>query len=768
MRIQAFQSWDGRGGRALSWLPLLVLAAVSCTNDAPSSALSSEDPLPASSMEPKAPAAQPPANEVTNPPAKSPEPPVTTNPETKPPAKEPEPPAGPVYALQPVADCDEAEALIRKQAIADMNAKLDASKKQGSWQWCTLPSSPALPGGAPGAPPPPQNAPTSAPNTAADSSRAGSTSMTNNQVAGVDEADIIKNDTKYVYAAMNGALRIIEAWPAAQAHEIANVKLEGIAKKLFVLEDRALVYVSVPRTAPVNNTADRALPPSLPHATQSECTYGYDCEFGGDGTATALLVFDISDRKAPKQLRRIDLSGSLLAARRIGSAVHTVAVTPELVFPGVSYYPPGLGCSAQATAQDQLEKAYEELRKKNISIIESTDLGDFLPSVREGGNEYGANNCDALYRELAPSGAAFTSVVSVDLKTSDAPVVSTVLSKPGAVYASAEALYMAVIQDGLSTLPAVQGDSQKLGSKIHKFRIGADPKATAYLASGTVKGHVLNQFSMDEHQGYLRVATSWGKVPMTNVHSTISVIGQREHELALVGSVDNIAPMEDIRSVRFDGERGFIVTFKKTDPLYAFDLSKPSAPKITGELKIPGFSTYMHMLDDTHLLTIGYDAADQGNFAYFTGVLLQIFDVTDPTQLKLAHKTVIGTRGTSSEALTNHLAFTLFNGKLAVPMTICEGGDTNGSFGTNMTFSGLIVFDIGVDTGIKERGRVAHPMEGTSYDNAGCANWWTRAGSVVQRSVIMDDFVYSIALNVMRVQNLDMLGKDVAAVSLNQ
>jgi len=75
--------------------------------------------------------------------------------------------------------------------------------------------------------------------------------------------------------------------------------------------------------------------------------------------------------------------------------------------------------------------------------------------------------------------------------------------------------------------------------------------------------------------------------------------------LVQVGSVESIAPGEDIRSVRFDGDRGFVVTFKKTDPLSAFDLSNPQAPQLAGELQIPGFSTYMHLMDATHLLTIG-------------------------------------------------------------------------------------------------------------------------------------------------------------------
>lgn len=664
-------------------------------------------------------------------------------------------------ALELVRDCDDAAKLVRERALASMNAAIDANKKQAPNRFCAVGA--ALPSTTTAATPAPS---ASAP----ESAGASATSMTNNQVAGVDEADFIKNDNKYVYAAMNGALRIVEAWPAAGAREIANVKLEGTTKKLFVQGDRALVYVSLPRPS-VNNTSVSAEAPQLFYRDRSECTYGYDCQFGGDGTATALLVFDVKDRAAPKQVRRIDLSGSLLAARRIGNAVHTVAVTPELTFPGiVNVIDEDRGCNGQPQMDPKRDEKYEALREKNAEIIESAALSNFLPSVTEGGTDFAQSSCAALYREKQATGTAFTQLISVDMSAADEPVVSTVLSKPGPVYASSDALYMAVLSDDnyhFGVAPPEPAQRQ-LSSAIHKFRVGSDPRATSYLASGKVKGHVLNQFSMDEYETHLRVATSWGKVPSPDVHSTMSVLAQREDKLEVVGTVDKIAPGEDIRSVRFDGDRGFIVTFKKTDPLYAFDLAKPSEPKITGELKIPGFSTYMHMLDETHLLTIGYDAADQGQFAYFTGVLLQIFDVSDPQDLKLAHKVSIGTRGTSSEALTNHLAFTLFQGKLAVPMTLCEGGDDNGSFGTKMTFSGLMLFDISVRDGIEERGRVAHPNAPNSngYDDTGCSNWWTRASSVVQRSIFMDNFVYSIAQDIMRIQNTDELGSDVASVQL--
>lgn len=176
------------------------------------------------------------------------------------------------------------------------------------------------------------------------------------------------------------------------------------------------------------------------------------------------------------------------------------------------------------------------------------------------------------------------------------------------------------------------------------------------------------------------------------------------------GMVDHLAPGEDIRSARFYGDVGFVVTFKKTDPLYTIDFSEPEAPRVRGELKIPGFSTYMHMIDEGHVMSIGYDADDQGDFAWFQGILLQIFDVTDLDAPTLTHKEVIGTRGSASDAATNHLAFNYFTqrGLLGIPMVICEGG-SGGDFGDTMTFSGLLVYKVDPGAGFTSVGGVPHP-----------------------------------------------------------
>jgi hypothetical protein len=679
--------------------------------------------------------------------------------------------------LSRVHSCEEAGERLRAHALERANKQLDLAVQaaydrlnnpcaaQGPTTAATSTAPQVLMGGSAstGAPAKPASTPPTMSRAAATPAASGApvapasgasvaaeTSTTNNQVAEVDEADFVKNDNKYVYAALNGSLRILTAWPAESAEELAHVALPGTPKKLLIHEDRALVFVSMPNSnVPVQGSAV--------FNNRAECTYGYDCDFGGDGTATTLLVYDISDRSAPRELRRLELRGSLVAARRIESVVHTVTVTPEIVFQGITYNLPGINACDPWVTKEDIDQVAELTRKRNERIIEGTELPLLAPYVREGATDYAADSCRDMYFDDSGNGSAFTSLVALDLELDDAPSVANIVSKAGAVYASDQSLYMAVPLSSAGVAPT--------SSVLHKFRVGASVDDLEYLASGEVEGKVLNQFSMDEYEDHLRVATTTGRTPDPLVHSTMSVLEQDGDALRVVGRVGDIAPTEDIRSVRFDGKHGFVVTFKKTDPLYMFDLSEPQNPRITGELKIPGFSTYMHMLDDQHLLSIGYDADDQGSFAYFSGVLLQIFDVSDPSAPALQHKTVIGTRGSSSEALTNHLAFTLFNNMLALPMTICEGGGV-GMAGTTVAFSGLLVYDVSLEDGLVERGRVEHPNAAGGYDNASCSNWWSRAGSAVQRSIFMDDYVYSIAPDIMRVQNIKALGSDVASVSL--
>ncbi|MBL8953312.1 MAG: beta-propeller domain-containing protein, partial [Myxococcaceae bacterium] len=187
-----------------------------------------------------------------------------------------------------------------------------------------------------------------------------------------------------------------------------------------------------------------------------------------------------------------------------------------------------------------------------------------------------------------------------------------------------------------------------------------------------------------------------------------------------------------------------------------------------------GFSTYMHPVGADHPIAIGFEAEDKGSFAYFQGLQLQIFDVREPTQPKLVHKHVIGTRGSASAAATDHLAFNYLADRelLALPMAICENSSGGSSYG-RMTFEGLLVFKASLTSGFEQLGGIAHgepepaPVAGsTTQVGRRCSNWWSNSTSHVKRSVFMDDAVYSVASDVVRAQRLGALGTDVAAISL--
>ncbi|WP_437743249.1 beta-propeller domain-containing protein [Sorangium sp. So ce1504] len=601
-------------------------------------------------------------------------------------------------------------------------------------------------------------------------------STTNTQEADVDEADFIKNDGEHVYILAHGQFQIFDAWPAADTHRVASVAIEGDPKKLFVHEKRALVYSSLsPSSSP-----DGELP-----YHGGECTYGYDCEFTGDGTPLMVTELDISDLTAPTVVRTLKFSGSFLNARRIGSAVHTVVASPEPVVEGLSTWPEGIdvctlseqGVNPSTVAA--VNGAYDKLVEKNLAVIDAAPLDIQLPTVEDTLYRDGVAHprsdapfasCENFYLSNTGDGQSFLSVVSTELGT-EALGQTTIVGRPGAVYATADSLYVASRHQYGETYGWFYDDGETTpdATTLHKFALSERAAPSAYLGSGVVKGRVLNQFALSEHEGYLRIATTTGHLPDPDTHNTVASLKQEGGALVVKGMVDQLAPGEDIRSARFYGDVGFVVTFKKTDPLYTIDFSDPEAPRVRGELKIPGFSTYMHMIDEGHVMSIGYDADDQGDFAWFQGIMLQIFDVTDLDAPTLTHKEVIGTRGSASDAATNHLAFNYFTqrGLLGIPMVICEGG-SGGDFGDTMTFSGLLVYKVDTGAGFTSVGGVPHPLPDASAGGNGpsCGSWWSNATSFVKRSVFMEDYVYSVSEDEIRVANISDLATPEAVVSL--
>lgn len=561
-------------------------------------------------------------------------------------------------------------------------------------------------------------------------------SKTNVQVAGVDEPDIVKTDGRYVYMVANGALRIVEA---LNPRLVSTTRVGGFARDMVLDGDRVVVFASSGQGA-------------------ERCKYGYDCSIAGDGTSTTVTTYDVSNRAAPKKVRAIGLSGSLMTARRIGSTVHAVVADGDSATSDYVTWPENV--PRCGTMENVVQARLFALRAKNERIIRASTT---LPTMTDQGRT--KELCAGLLESRFDTAHTFTSVVSFDMKDATLPAVSsTIRSRPGTVFASATSLYVATHRRKLSgQLWYDDQRSVQEATEIHKFHLGSSPSDTRYVASGTVPGHVLNTFALDEWRGDLRIATTRGKVPDPNVESQLLVLRETSGQLDRVGALEHLARGEDLRAIRFDDDRGYLVTFKKTDPLFVVDLADARAPKVLGELKIPGFSTYLHRIDKNRLLSVGFDANDHGDYATFDGLLLQLFDVTKPTEPKLLHREKIGSRGSSSSAATDHLAFNYLpeRGLLALPVTHCDrGGD--GVAGTEVAFSGLSVYRVTVEKGFERLGGISH-----EDNTGGCGLWWSRSTSKVKRSVFLDDLVYSMALDRVKVQRLGALGKDVADISLS-
>jgi hypothetical protein len=412
--------------------------------------------------------------------------------------------------------------------------------------------------------------------------------------------------------------------------------------------------------------------------------------------------------------------------------------------------------------------------------------------------------CEDFYVPNAGSTeSGITEVASLDLADPAAtPKQTAILGRADTVYGSTDTLYLAArawVQipwgewgdEPVSVSGSGTGTSKNFEQRIitpystakthlHKFEFTSDPKFPNYQASGTVVGNVHNQFSLDHKDGYLRVATTESRQyldqnghwvsPDRNLPNTTTtpivrpgnvnrlfVLAQNGAWLDVVGDGGELAPNETIRSVRFLGSRGYVVTFRQVDPLFVFELSNPSSPTLLAALKIPGFSEYMHPLDETHLLTIGRDATVQGQTR---GLQLQIFDVADGANPKVTQKfTYTGSEYGSSEAEYDHKAFTYFADRqlLAFPY-MTYGGSTWGMR------SSLELFRVSSAGGFQKLGSIDHSPLVQSAGQGYCGGYYRPS---VRRGVFLDNFVYSISYGGVVVKNADDLGQTGSQLALS-
>ncbi|MDO8571870.1 MAG: beta-propeller domain-containing protein, partial [bacterium] len=292
---------------------------------------------------------------------------------------------------------------------------------------------------------------------------------------------------------------------------------------------------------------------------------------------------------------------------------------------------------------------------------------------------------------------------------------------------------------------------------VHKIAI--EKNHVEYKATGEVKGHVLNQFSMDEHDGYFRIATTksqeWSRFGDEKPEESYSNLFVLDESMNTVGSVEGLAKGERIYSARFMQNRAYLVTFKQTDPLFVIDLEDPKTPKVLGQLKIPGFSNYLHPYDETTLIGLGKETEEtEPGAVRQKGVKLSLFDVSDVSSPKEIDTFTIGESGSDSIAAQDHKAF-LFSRErnlLVIPVSLMEKEKQQWA---EFTFGGALIFK--VDTkGFTLRGRIDHSDSGapSMEDYWGGYSYYD---NTVKRSLYIDDVLYTFSNSYLKANSLDDL-----------
>jgi uncharacterized secreted protein with C-terminal beta-propeller domain len=421
-----------------------------------------------------------------------------------------------------------------------------------------------------------------APPGAANGAKTPAYSGTNTHEAGVDEPDLVKTDGRRIVTVLGDTLSVIDA---ATRRRTGSLKLDYGTHQLLLHGDRAVVLTANAALA----IGSRMMPGRMPQATH-------------------VRLIDLSG--SPKVIGTYDIDAGLTDARQTGSMVRVVVRSrPVINFP----WPNDLRTDAQRLAA-------------NRKIIDSAPLESWLPAYKLNGKA-GQVDCGDVSRPDRFSGASLVTVLSFDLAKAalgdGAP--TAVLADAETVYGNGPNLYLA--HDERWRGPETTGRTE-----LFQFDVtGARP---AFVAAGSVPGWLLNQYSLSEHDGVLRAATTTGHPWQSGAKSDSAVYTLRRDggSLRLLGHVSGLGKGEQIYAVRFVGLTGYVVTFRQTDPLYAVDLRDPAHPRVTGALKIPGYSAYLHPVDGNRLIGVGQDATEQGRVQ---GMQVSLFDVgsADPRRL---------------------------------------------------------------------------------------------------------------------------------------
>ncbi|MDA3040957.1 MAG: beta-propeller domain-containing protein, partial [Actinomycetota bacterium] len=497
---------------------------------------------------------------------------------------------------------------------------------------------------------------------------------TNVQEAGVDEPDLVKTDGTRMVVTAGGKLRILDV-SGATPTLVRTVELpaDQWATDLFLIGDRVLLTTS--GWTEVAFSSRDAMP-----------------RWGGTPT-TRIIEVDLSTGTIG---RILEFEGSQLSAREIDGTIRFVLSASMGQFPFLFPSNP---------------EAEESAKMANQDLLRKSTIDQWLPSYRllEDGNvvEQGRLvGCERFHLPGEFSGFGTVAVLTVDADAGLDPVDALdVLTDGQTVYASSSRLTVAT-----QRWPEYANDGtlirdESFSAGLHSFDI-SDPSTAASTGSGTVRGHLLSQYSMSEYEGYLRVATTdgspWGSSETSK--SFVTVFEERDGALNQVGQVGGLGKTEQIFAVRFLGPQAFVVTFRQTDPLYSVDLADPTNPKVVGELKIPGYSAYLHPVGDGTLIGVGQDANEQGSTL---GAQISVFDVKDPANPLRLSQLALGANSYSAVVGDPRAFNWLADDRLALVPISWWGSDEDTQTGDSG--SSAVLVKVNEDGSLTELGDIGHP-----------------------------------------------------------
>lgn len=515
-------------------------------------------------------------------------------------------------------------------------------------------------------------------------------SKTNVQVEGVDEADIVKTDGNFIYYLTNSALTITDVNSVKLVSKVEFDNKEFEPQEIF-LKDNKIVIIGITN-----------------HETEEKNIANTELYYPTNETYTVAKIYNIEERTNPKLERTVEIEGYYLSSRMIGDNVYLISNKYIYAYLCKDY------------KQSQLDE--EEFKPQYID----TATGEEIKSI----------GFDCIYYIPEFEDTNYLNIAAFNITNNEPANITSYLGGGSQVYSSATNLYITRTKYNYD-------DGSEINTEIYKFNL-KDATCT-FSKTGKVPGSVLNQFSMDEKDEYFRIATtdstSWDSESNTN---NLYILNEN---LEIVGKVEGLAPGERIYSVRFMGNRAYMVTFVQTDPLFVIDLTEPTNPTVLGELKIPGYSTYLHPYDENHLIGFGENTKvvnyGYGDQVVTDGMKMALFDVTDPNNPTEMYSVNIGGKGTYSELLYNHKALLFSKEKNIIAFPISTTGEDY-----EVEFQGAIVYGLSLEKGFEEKGKI------TNLEND-IDKYYSR--NSVQRIIYINDTLYTLSRNLIKATDINTM-----------